>query len=80
MPSQELPPIERDPRPGCNLPQGPARRRLAYLLRRHYRAGKSITDIAAELGRSYGLVHTLLKEAKTKFRPQGKKRQSVKEV
>ena len=80
MTSQPLPPIERDPRPGCNLPQGPARRRLAYLLRRHYKTGKSITDISLELGRSYGLVHTLLTEANTKFRPQGKKRQPVKEV
>lgn len=50
------------------------------MLRRHYKTGKSITDISVELGRSYGLVHTLLTEANTKFRPQGKKRQPAKEV
>lgn len=69
-----LPPIEPDPNPGRRLPHGPARRRTAKLLRRHYYAGKTIQQISDEFGRSYGLVHNLLAEVNTKFRKRSTKR------
>ena len=62
------------------MAQGPERARLARLLKRHYRAGKSIAEIAVELNRSYGFVRKLLVEVGTKLRPQGKKRTKPKEV
>jgi transposase len=71
--TEPLPPIEPDPNRGRHL-RGPARRQTALLLRRHYRAGKSITRIAAEFGRSYGLVYNLLREVNTKFRPRSAKK------
>jgi hypothetical protein len=71
--TEPLPPIEPDPNRGRHLPRGPARRKTALLLRRHYYAGKSITQIAAEFGRSYGLVYNLLREVNTKFRPRSGK-------
>ncbi len=64
---------------GTNFPPGPNRTRLAKLLKRHYRAGKSIGEIALELNRSYGFARTLLIEAGTKLRPQGMKRAKSKE-
>jgi hypothetical protein len=38
---------------------------------RRYRAGATIRAIAAEIGRSYGLVHRLLEEARVPRRARG---------
>lgn len=50
---------------------GEARETLAGQLSRRYQAGESIRAIAADLGRSYGFVQTLLREAGVILRTRG---------
>lgn len=78
MTSRPLPDIVRL-NGGKQLAAGPERTRLAKLLKRHYRAGKSIQEISLELNRSYGFVRNLLIEVGTKLRPQGSKRPKPRE-
>ncbi|KIF67580.1 hypothetical protein HY68_01355 [Streptomyces sp. AcH 505] len=47
---------------------GEARVDLRDLLAERYRAGESVRELAERVGRSYGSVHQLLKEAGVKFR------------
>lgn len=42
--------------------------KLGRLLKRHYNAGKTITELAAELDCSYGFTRRLLLEANTRIR------------
>lgn len=51
--------------------KGAARLQAAHDLQARYYAGDSIRGLAAATGRSYGYVHGLLAEVKTKFRPRG---------
>lgn len=44
---------------------GPAREKLAADLKKRYRKGASIRQLAEDIGRSYGFVHRLLTEART---------------
>lgn len=50
---------------------GSGRDMLAARLREVYERGVSIQDIATELGRSYGFVHQLLREAEARLRARG---------
>ncbi len=50
----------------------PAERKAACMwLAEHYKAGASIPVLAEAARRSYGLIHALLAEAGTDFRPRG---------
>lgn len=80
MTSQPIPEIPQDLHGRKNMPHGTKRTKLARLLKRHYKTGKSISEISTELGRSYGFVRTLLLEVGTALRPQGQKRRKDKEV
>ena len=51
------------------LPLGEVRRALALAYRERYESSLTISEIAAETGRSYYAVRTLLVEAGTRFRP-----------
>jgi hypothetical protein len=51
--------------------RGAERTAVAHDLAPHYKAGDSIRTLATRTGRSYGVVHTLLKEAGVKLRPRG---------
>lgn len=50
---------------------GSERRRLAAELAPRYAAGETIRDLACEIGRSYGFVYTVLKEAGVRLRSPG---------
>lgn len=50
---------------------GGARDELAEQVRRRYESGESIRGLAAELGRSYGFVHRLLRDADVPLRSRG---------
>lgn len=50
---------------------GQARDELAEQVRRRYESGESIRSLAAELGRSYGFVHRLLRDAEVPLRSRG---------
>jgi hypothetical protein len=50
---------------------GAARAKLAKDLRKQYEGGKSIRDLAAETGRSYGFVHRVLSESGVQLRGRG---------
>ena len=50
---------------------GADRDRLAEDLRRKYDAGKSIRELAASTGRSYGFVHRILSESGAHLRGRG---------
>lgn len=56
--------------PGSRI-TGEARETLAGQLCQRYQAGESIRAIAADLGRSYGFVQTLLREAGVTLRTRG---------
>ncbi|MFN8126376.1 MAG: helix-turn-helix domain-containing protein [Candidatus Nanopelagicales bacterium] len=50
---------------------GSDRTKLARELKKEYQAGRSIRELAEEHGRSYGFVHRILKDSKTKLRGRG---------
>ena len=50
---------------------GADRDRLAADLRRKYDSGKSIRELAASTGRSYGFVHRILSESGANLRGRG---------
>ena len=50
---------------------GDERGALSDDLRRHYENGRSIRDLAADTGRSYGFVHRVLKESGATLRGRG---------
>ena len=50
---------------------GGDRTKLAADLKRKYGGGKSIRELAAETGRSYGFVHRILAESGTSLRGRG---------
>lgn len=50
---------------------GRERDRIAAQLRQRYQAGATIRDLAAETGRSFGWVRTLLLEAQVVLRTRG---------
>lgn len=50
---------------------GTARKELTRDLRKRYDGGKSIRNIASEIGRSFGFVHRLLTESGVELRPRG---------
>ena len=50
---------------------GDERGTLSDQLRRHYENGRSIRDLAADTGRSYGFVHRVLKESGANLRGRG---------
>ena len=50
---------------------GDERGALSGELRRQYEAGRSIRDLAADTGRSYGFIHRVLVESGAKLRGRG---------
>jgi hypothetical protein len=50
---------------------GGDRTKLASDLKKKYASGKSIRDLAAETGRSYGFVHRILSESGVALRGRG---------
>jgi transposase len=50
---------------------GSDREKISSKVMSEYANGKSIRDIAAELGRSYGFVHRLLSESDQPLRSRG---------
>ena len=50
---------------------GGERSKLAADLKRQYASGRSIRELAAETGRSYGFVHRILSESGTTLRGRG---------
>ena len=50
---------------------GGDRTKLSADLKRKYGGGKSIRELAAETGRSYGFVHRILAESGTSLRGRG---------
>jgi hypothetical protein len=50
---------------------GGERSKLAADLKRQYSSGRSIRELAAETGRSYGFVHRILSESGTTLRGRG---------
>jgi hypothetical protein len=50
---------------------GGERNKLAADLKRKYTGGKSIRELAAETGRSYGFVHRMLSESGASLRGRG---------
>ena len=50
---------------------GNDRDKLAVDLQKKYDAGKSIRELAASTGRSYGFVHRILSESGTTLRGRG---------
>lgn len=50
---------------------GSDREKVSSKVMSEYANGKSIRDIAAELGRSYGFVHRLLSESEQPLRSRG---------
>ncbi|HET8617015.1 MAG TPA: helix-turn-helix domain-containing protein [Actinomycetales bacterium] len=50
---------------------GSEREKVSSKVMSDYANGKSIRDIAAELGRSYGFVHRLLSESDQPLRSRG---------
>jgi hypothetical protein len=50
---------------------GDERGALSHELRRQYEGGRSIRDLAADTGRSYGFIHRVLKESGAKLRGRG---------
>lgn len=50
---------------------GGQRDKLTADLKKKYQSGRSIRDLAAETGRSYGFVHRLLSEAGVPLRGRG---------
>ncbi len=50
---------------------GGDRNKLAADLRRKYSGGRSIRELAAETGRSYGFVHRILAESGVALRGRG---------
>jgi transposase len=50
---------------------GSDREKVSSKVMTEYANGKSIRDIAAELGRSYGFVHRLLSESEQPLRSRG---------
>jgi transposase len=51
--------------------RGDERRELTEFVSAEYDKGKSIRDIASNIGRSYGFVHRLLAEAGIELRTRG---------
>lgn len=47
--------------------------RLKALWKQQYAEGMSLREIAADSGRSYGMVHKYLSEAQVEFRSRGGK-------
>ncbi|MGR6915400.1 helix-turn-helix domain-containing protein [[Actinomadura] parvosata] len=56
---------------------GAERAQLAVAVAERYAAGDSVRGIAEAIGRSYGFVHRLLKEAGVTLRPRGGNRRSA---
>ncbi|MFI6485186.1 helix-turn-helix domain-containing protein [Nonomuraea sp. NPDC050663] len=56
---------------------GAERVALAQAVREQYEAGQTIRDIATAIGRSYGFVHQLLREAEAEVRGHGGTRSAV---
>lgn len=50
---------------------GEERIRIRQAMRDAYERGRTIPQVAAEFGRSYGTTHVLLHEAGTDIRPRG---------
>lgn len=50
---------------------GNERGALSDALRREYEQGRSIRDLAADTGRSYGFIHRVLKESGATLRGRG---------
>ena len=50
---------------------GDERGTLSVDLRREYERGRSIRDLAADTGRSYGFIHRVLKESGATLRGRG---------
>ena len=50
---------------------GDERQELVSELTRRYAAGESIRSIARDIGRSYGFVHGVLRQADTPLRARG---------
>jgi hypothetical protein len=50
---------------------GGERKKLRTDLKKEYAAGRSIRDLAADTGRSYGFVHGVLSESGVKLRGRG---------
>lgn len=50
---------------------GGQRDKLTTDLKKKYEGGRSIRDLAAETGRSYGFVHRLLSESGVELRGRG---------
>ncbi|MGJ6981127.1 helix-turn-helix domain-containing protein [Aestuariimicrobium soli] len=50
---------------------GESRQQVAGLVVERYRAGESVRSIAADLGRSYGFVHQIVREAGEPLRARG---------
>lgn len=56
---------------------GEQRERLTKQLVDGYAAGTSVRDLSVQVGRSYGFVHRLLKEASVTMRARGDWRKSA---
>lgn len=50
---------------------GKGRAELTRIVARHYGAGKSVREISATLGRSYGFAHRLVVESGAPMRKRG---------
>lgn len=50
---------------------GSDRDKLAKDLKKKYESGRSIRELAADTGRSYGFVHRILSDAGVKLRGRG---------
>lgn len=58
-------------KPRATRVTGEVREQLARDVVARYEAGASIRELAADLGRSYGFVHTLLKQSGVPLRGRG---------
>lgn len=58
------------PRTSRNV-SGPAREKFAVQAAQQYVAGESIREIATFHGRSYGFIHSLLREGGVRLRSRG---------
>jgi len=50
---------------------GDARQEIARVAKKDYESGRTIRDIAANLGRSYGFVYKVLSDAQVQLRNRG---------
>jgi hypothetical protein len=58
-------------KPRAKRVTGEAREQLARQIVARYEAGASIRELAAEQGRSYGFVHTVLRQSGAQMRGRG---------